>query len=94
MIDLLLADLGVKQVADNALGFVLALHGSRHDLIESGLHAVELELTHEVEQLSSRVAPSARRLLRYGPSRNFRAGAISLTLVTGQRHFHADVNGG
>jgi hypothetical protein len=26
---LLLVDLGVEQVADNALGFVLALHGSR-----------------------------------------------------------------
>jgi hypothetical protein len=39
--------------ADNALGFVLALHGSRHDLVEGGFHAVELELTHEVEQLST-----------------------------------------
>src|ERR1700730_12339158 len=50
---LLLVDLGVEQVADNALGFVLALYGSRHDLVEGGLHAVELELTHEVEQLST-----------------------------------------
>src|SRR5579862_2445695 len=31
---LLLVDLGVEQVADNALGFVLALDGGRHDLIE------------------------------------------------------------
>ena len=50
---LLLIDLGVEQVADNALGFVLALDGSRHDLVEGGLHAVELEFTHEVEQLST-----------------------------------------
>ena len=50
---LLLVDLGVEQVADNALGFVLALDGGRHDLVEGGLHAVELELAHEVEQLST-----------------------------------------
>src|ERR1700686_5660551 len=50
---LLLVDLGVEQVADNALGFVLALDGSRHDLVEGGLHAVKLELAHEVEQLST-----------------------------------------
>src|SRR5712675_1148178 len=49
---LLLVDLGVEEVADNALGLVLALDGSRHDLVEGGLHAVELGLTHEVEQLS------------------------------------------
>jgi hypothetical protein len=30
-------------------GFVLALPSGRHDLVEGGLHAVELELTHEVE---------------------------------------------
>jgi len=50
---LLLVDLGVEQVADNALGFVLALYGGRHDLVECSLHAVELELTHEVEELST-----------------------------------------
>ena len=50
---LLLVDLGVEQVADNALGFVLALDGGRHDLVEGSLHAVELELAHEVEQLST-----------------------------------------
>src|SRR6266576_2584808 len=50
---LLLVDLGVEQVANNALGFVLALDGGRHDLVEGGLHAVELELTHEVEELST-----------------------------------------
>src|SRR5437660_12336464 len=37
---LLLVDLGVEQVADNALRFVLALDGSRHDLVEGSLHAV------------------------------------------------------
>ena len=30
---LFLVDLGVEQVADNALGFVLALDGGRHDLV-------------------------------------------------------------
>jgi hypothetical protein len=35
---LLPVDLGVEQVADDALGFVLALDGGRHDLIEGGLH--------------------------------------------------------
>src|ERR1044071_5626484 len=37
----LLVDLGVEQVANNALGFVLTLDGGRHDLVEGGLHAVE-----------------------------------------------------
>ena len=41
---LLLADLGVEQITDDALGFVLAFDGGGHDLIEGGLHAVELEL--------------------------------------------------
>src|SRR5882757_3555201 len=50
---LLLVDLGVEQIADNALRFVLALDSGRHDLVEGGLHAVELELAHEVEQLST-----------------------------------------
>jgi hypothetical protein len=44
---------GVQQIADDALGFVLTFDGSGHDLIEGGLHAVELELTHEVEELGS-----------------------------------------
>lgn len=50
---LLLVDLGVEQVADDALGFVLALDSSRHDLVEGSLHAVEFEFAHEVEQLSA-----------------------------------------
>ena len=50
---LLLVDLGVEQVADNALRFVLTLNGSCHDLVEGSLHAVELEFAHEVEDLGS-----------------------------------------
>jgi hypothetical protein len=50
---LLLADLGVEQIADDALGFVLAFDGRGHDLVEGGLHAEELELAHEVEELGS-----------------------------------------
>ncbi len=50
---LLLADLGGEQIADNALRLMLALDGGRHDLVEGGLHSVELELTHEVEDLGS-----------------------------------------
>jgi hypothetical protein len=36
-VGLLLVDLGVEQVADNALRFVLALDRCRHDLVEGGL---------------------------------------------------------
>src|ERR1700756_828108 len=50
---LLLVDLGVEQIADNALRFMLAFDGGRHDLVEGGLHAVKLEFAHEVEQLGS-----------------------------------------
>ena len=50
---LLLADLGVEQITDDALRFVLAFDGRGHDLVEGGLHAVELELAHEVEELSA-----------------------------------------
>src|SRR6516162_6441759 len=50
---LLLADLSGKQLADDALRFMLALDGGRHDLVEGGLHSVELELTHEIEDLGS-----------------------------------------
>jgi hypothetical protein len=50
---LLLVDLGVQQVPDDALGFVLALDRGRHDLVEGSLHAVELELAHEIEELGS-----------------------------------------
>ena len=50
---LLLADLGVEQITDDALRFVLAFDGRSHDLVEGGLHAEELELAHEVEELSA-----------------------------------------
>jgi len=50
---LLLVDLGVEQITDDALGFMLAFDGRGHDLIEGGFHAVELELAHEVEELGS-----------------------------------------
>src|SRR5882724_7374704 len=50
---LLLADLGAEQIADNALRFMLAFDGGSHDLVEGGLHAIEFELTHEVEELGS-----------------------------------------
>jgi hypothetical protein len=35
------------------LGFMLAFDRGGHDLVEGGLHAVELEFAHEVEQLGS-----------------------------------------
>ena len=50
---LLLADLGVEQIADNALRLMLAFDGRGHDLVEGVLHAVELELAHEVEELGA-----------------------------------------
>ena len=55
-------NLGVEQVADNALRFVLALDGSCHDLVEGSLHAVELEFAHEVEDLGSFHQMVLRRL--------------------------------
>ena len=50
---LLLTDLGAEQIADNALRFVLSFDGRGHNLVEGSLHAVELELAHEVKELSS-----------------------------------------
>src|SRR5436190_8124217 len=47
------ADLGVEQITDDALGLMLAFDCSGHDLVEGSLHAVELELAHEVEELSA-----------------------------------------
>ena len=47
------AQSGGQQFANDTLGFVLALDGGGHDLIEGGLHAIEFELAHEVEQLST-----------------------------------------
>ena len=59
---LLLVDFGVEQVADDALGFVLAFDRGRHDLVEGGLHAIELEFAHEVEDLGSFHQMVLRRL--------------------------------
>ena len=50
---LLLVDLRVEQITDNALRLMLAFDGRGHDLVEGVLHAVELELAHEVEELGS-----------------------------------------
>src|SRR5215475_1874016 len=50
---LLLADLSIEQIADDALWFMLTFDGSGHNLVEGSLHAVELELAHEVEELSA-----------------------------------------
>src|SRR5246500_1624205 len=50
---LLLVDLGGEQVADDALRFMLAFDGRGRDLIEGGLHAVELKFAHQVEELGS-----------------------------------------
>jgi len=59
---LLLADLGVEQIADDALGLVLAFDSGRHDLVEGRLHAVELKLAHEIEELSAFHQMVLRRL--------------------------------
>src|SRR5260370_10617981 len=50
---LLLADLGVEQIADDPLRLMLAFDSGGHDLVEGGLHAVELELAHEVEEFGA-----------------------------------------
>src|ERR1700704_1020326 len=50
---LLLADLGVEQITDDALRLVLTFNSSGHDLVEGSLHAIELELAHKVEELSA-----------------------------------------
>ena len=48
---LLLGDLGLQEVADDHLRLVRALHGRLDDLVEGGLHAVELQLAHGGEDL-------------------------------------------
>jgi hypothetical protein len=45
---LLLADLGIQQVADDLLRLMLALHGGGDDLVIGCLHPVELQLAHRV----------------------------------------------
>ena len=46
---LLLRDLGAQEVADEALRLVLAFQRGRERLVVGGPHAVELELSHHVE---------------------------------------------
>jgi hypothetical protein len=50
---LLLVDLGIEQITDDTLGFVLTFDGCGHDLVKGGFHTVELELAHEIEELGS-----------------------------------------
>jgi hypothetical protein len=42
-----------NRVADDALRLVLALHRRGDDLVEGGLHAIELELAHGGENLGA-----------------------------------------
>ncbi len=50
---LLLGDLGREEIADDALGLVLALDGGGDDLVVGGLHAVELQLAHRLQDLGT-----------------------------------------
>jgi hypothetical protein len=55
---LLPVDLGGEQIADDSLGFLLTFDGSRDDLVEGSLHAIELE----IEDLGSFHQTVLRRL--------------------------------
>ena len=46
-------DLGREEIAEDALRLVLAFDGGRHDLVERGLHAVEVDLPHQFEELGA-----------------------------------------
>jgi hypothetical protein len=50
---LLLGDLGGEQITDHPLRLVLALHRGGDDLVEGGLHAVELQLAHGGQDLGA-----------------------------------------
>jgi hypothetical protein len=50
---LFFVDLGGEQIADDTLGFVLAFDRRSHDLVEGGLHAIELEFAHKLEEFGS-----------------------------------------
>ena len=50
---LLLGELGLEQLGDDCLRFILPLHGDGDDLVVSRLHAVELQLGHRGEDLGS-----------------------------------------
>ena len=49
----LLVDLGLEQIADEALGLVLALDGGGDDLVEGRAHAEELQRSHHVENVGA-----------------------------------------
>jgi hypothetical protein len=48
---LFFADFGLQQIADDARRLMLALDARRHDLVVGGLHTIEPEFAHEVEDL-------------------------------------------
>jgi hypothetical protein len=50
---LFLRDLGLEQIADQTLRFVLALDRGGEGLVIGALHAKELELAHHVEDFGS-----------------------------------------
>ena len=50
---LLLSDLGLQQIADDAGWLVLALDAVGHDLVIGAAHPVELEAAHQVEDLGA-----------------------------------------
>ncbi len=50
---LLLRDLGLQQIADEALRFMLALERRGERLVVGALHPVELEAAHHVEDFGS-----------------------------------------
>ena len=50
---LLLRDLGLEQIADEALRLVLAFDGCRKGLVVGAPHAIELEFVHHVENFGT-----------------------------------------
>jgi hypothetical protein len=50
---LLLGNLGLEQITDNARRLVLTLDAGRHHLVVGGAHAIQLERPHQVEDLGA-----------------------------------------
>jgi hypothetical protein len=48
---LLLGDFGLQKIANDARRFVLTLDACRHHFVVGGAHAVELQLTHQGENV-------------------------------------------
>ena len=48
---LLFIDFGLQKIADDARRLMLSLDAGRHDLVIGGLHSIELELAHQLEDL-------------------------------------------